>query len=140
MIRVTLFCTLRESENTRTCESENTLTCENRMSVCFLTRALTTRNMQKRATKSDASGHCLLQALWAEFCHSFGRSDPSECLLTISPRLPTAATLEILTHLSIKKFKCLRFWAEASSGYYKFYLSHENEMSIDFAKYVLRNQ
>ena len=51
IIRVTLFCTLRESENTRTCEnctlsreSENTLTCENcklftcnsRMSVCFL--------------------------------------------------------------------------------------------------------
>ena len=40
MIRGTLFCTLRESENTRTCEN------------C-------TRFVQKRATKSDTSGHCL---------------------------------------------------------------------------------
>ena len=38
MIRVTHFCTLRESENTRTCEN------------CTL---------QKRATKSDTSGHCI---------------------------------------------------------------------------------
>ena len=35
MICVTLFCTLRESENTRTC-----------------------LQLQKRATKSDTSGHC----------------------------------------------------------------------------------
>ena len=37
---VTLFCTLCESENTRTCEN------------C-------TRNVHKRATKSDTLGHCL---------------------------------------------------------------------------------
>ena len=50
MICVTLFCTLRESENTRTCENctRNTRACENctrnasdsRISVCFLTRTL----------------------------------------------------------------------------------------------------
>ena len=60
MIRVTLFCTFRESENTRTCEN------------C-------TRYVQKRATKSDTSSHCLVcsdsnrtaQRLQMAACKSF---------------------------------------------------------------------
>ena len=47
MIRVTLFCTLRESENT--VEFSHV-----RASVFS-----DSRNVQKRATKSDTSGHCL---------------------------------------------------------------------------------
>ena len=73
MICVTLFCTLRESENTRTCENctrntracenctRNTRACENctrnasdsRISVCFLTRTLrknVRQNLTPRAT------------------------------------------------------------------------------------------
>ena len=38
MIRVTLFCTLCESENTRTCWNFTRFASNSRMSVCFLTR------------------------------------------------------------------------------------------------------
>ena len=34
MICVTLFCTLRESENTQTCENRTRFACDSRMSVC----------------------------------------------------------------------------------------------------------
>ena len=35
MICVTLFCTLSESENTRTCENYTRFACDSLMSVCF---------------------------------------------------------------------------------------------------------
>ena len=35
MICVTFFCTLCESENTRTCENHTCFACNSRMSVCF---------------------------------------------------------------------------------------------------------
>ena len=47
MICVTLFCTLHASENTRICEN------------CMQNACDSLHNVQKRATKSDTSGHCL---------------------------------------------------------------------------------
>ena len=83
MIRVTVFCTLLEPENTRTCEN---CTRNARMRELHAKRVQFShvrelqfrelhaklvrfshvrvfsgsRNVQKRATKSDTSGHCLL--------------------------------------------------------------------------------
>ena len=65
MICVTLFCTLRKSENTRTCENCTRFACNSLMSVCFRVQFShvrvfsDSRNVQKRATKSHTSGHCL---------------------------------------------------------------------------------
>ena len=52
MICVTLFCTLRESKNLRP--------FENRVRFSHGRRFFGSRSVQTRATKSDASGHCLL--------------------------------------------------------------------------------
>ena len=59
MISVTLFCTLHESENTRTCQ--NCLRELHAKSVQFLHVSVfsDSSNVQKRATKSDTLGHCL---------------------------------------------------------------------------------
>ena len=50
MICVTLFCTLRESENTWTCENRKRFACDS-------------RKVQNSATKSDTSGLCLLSII-----------------------------------------------------------------------------
>ena len=61
MICVTLFCTLRESENTRT--------CENRVRFSHVRVFSDSRNVQKRATKFDTSGHCLSPGVGGESGH-----------------------------------------------------------------------
>ena len=78
MIRVTLFCTLRESENTRTCENctRNACNaCNSCMSVCFLTRATcknVRQNLIPRATAYFA---------WLKQCWDAPRLDVRSCLL-----------------------------------------------------------
>ena len=52
MICVSLFSTLRESKNL--------LPCENHVQFLHGCRFFDSHNEQKRATKSDTSGHCLI--------------------------------------------------------------------------------
>ena len=80
MISVTLFCTLLESKNLRPCENHTTFACDSLMAVAHAfrvwfshgcrfcvwfsqgSRFFDSCNVQKRATKSDTSGHCLVWA------------------------------------------------------------------------------
>ena len=55
MICVTLFCTLSKSKNL--------LPCKNGMRFLNGSRFFDLHNVQKHATKSDTSGHCLAGAL-----------------------------------------------------------------------------
>ena len=59
MISVTLFCTLRESENTRTCENCTRFACNSCMSVCFLTRATCKNVRQNLIPRATAYGPAL---------------------------------------------------------------------------------
>ena len=72
MIRVTLFCTLCESENTRTCEK-----CTHFMRELHAIRVQFSHvRVFSGATKSDTSGHCLLATL-------------APCLPPLPPSQPT---------------------------------------------------
>ena len=88
MICVTLFCTLRESQNTRPCENSTRNACDSRIALCFgnacdfrIWPCVFSRNMQKFATKSDASGHCLVS--WRGcYLAPTGREEPADTACT----------------------------------------------------------
>ena len=90
MICVTLFCTLRESENTRTCQN-----CTRLFSG--------SRNVQKRATKSHTSGYCLLQVVLKCFPGNAGiflLQGPSNIL-----RIMSLLGTNVLKNLFVTNFK-----------------------------------
>ena len=90
MICVTLFCTLRESKTHGHARfariSRAILACPKSVRISHVREFLDSCNMQKRATKSDTSGHCLLSAHRVLRKPGGGRGCPDVAVVQADPR------------------------------------------------------
>ena len=105
MICVTLFCTLRESENTRTCKNctlnrKHTDMRELHAKHMHVSVFSDLSNVQKRATKSDTSGHCLYISILCLMFLSIQKSGTSVALPELDTTLLHSQHSHTVTQLA----------------------------------------